>query len=77
MEVLSDTTAEVDQSAKLKLYARCGVQEYWIIDPDGPSAEIFRRQKKTLKRVRVVAASDSLTSPLFPGSSLPLENLVE
>ena len=33
VEVLSPSTAETDRTIKLKLYARYGVQEHWIIDP--------------------------------------------
>lgn len=77
VEVLSPSTAETDRTIKLKLYARYGVQEYWIIDPYGPSAEIYRRQKKGFDPVKTLEATDSLTSPLFPGFSLPLKALVE
>jgi len=77
VEVLSPSTAEKDRTIKLKLYARYGVQEYWIIDPYGPSAEIYRRQKKGFDPVKTLGATDSLTSPLFLGFSLPLKDLVE
>jgi len=77
VEVLSGTSAEIDRTTKLKLYARSGVKEYWIIDPDAPSAEIYRRQEKGFERVKTLGATDSLTSPLFPGFSLPLDKLVE
>jgi Uma2 family endonuclease len=77
VEVLSSSTADRDRTIKLKLYARYGVKEYWVIGPKGPSAEIYRRKKKRLVLVKRLGASDSLTSPLFPGFSLPLKNLVE
>jgi Uma2 family endonuclease len=77
VEVLSSSTADTDRTIKLKVYARYGVEEYWIIDPEGPSAEIYRRQEKRLEYIKTLVASDSLTSPLFPGFSLPLKNLVE
>ena len=77
VEVLSETTAQIDCTTKLKLYARYGVKEYWIIDPDGPSATIYRREAKGFKPVVTLGASDSLTSPLFPGFSLTLSKLVE
>jgi Uma2 family endonuclease len=76
-EVLSRTSSEIDRTAKLKLYARSGVEEYWIIDPDGPSAEIYRRQKKGFEPVKTLGATESLTSLLFPGFSLPLKDLIE
>lgn len=77
IEVLSETTERADRTTKLKLYARFGVREYWIIDPQDPSAEIYRRQKKVFKLAAKLGASDLLTSPLFPGFSLPVSRLVE
>lgn len=51
VEVLSPTTARRDRSVKLALYARIGVDEYWIVDiearcierwrPGGTAAEII------------------------------------
>lgn len=77
IEVLSPTTARIDRTTKLKLYARFGVQEYWIVDPDGPSAEVYRREKEGLELAATLHSNDSLASPLFPGFSLPLKRLVE
>ncbi|MBZ5563869.1 MAG: Uma2 family endonuclease [Acidobacteriia bacterium] len=77
VEVLSETTAKRDRSIKLKLYGQYGVQEYWVIDPDVPSADIYRRAVGGLELAAKLAAADALTSPLFPGFSLPLKKLVE
>lgn len=77
VEVLSETTAERDRTAKLKLYGRAGVAEYWIIDPEGPSAEIFRRGPRGFSLAARLGSNDALTSRLFPGFSLPLVKLVE
>ncbi|MFB3924015.1 MAG: Uma2 family endonuclease [Terriglobia bacterium] len=77
VEVLSETTADVDRTTKLKLYARYGVQEYWIIDPLGPSAQIYRRKAGSLDLAATHQPEDFLTSPLFPGFSLKLRNLLE
>jgi len=77
VEVLSESTARVDRSIKLKLYGRFGVQEYWIIDVDGPSADIYRRGPEGLELAVRLTANDSLTSALFPGFSLPLRKLTD
>ena len=77
VEVLSESTARVDRSIKLKLYGKFGVQEYWIIDPQGPSAEIYRRGQEGLDLAAKLTAADALGSPLFPGFHLPLARLVE
>jgi Uma2 family endonuclease len=77
VEVLSPSTADIDRTAKLKLYARFAVLEYWLIDPDGPSVEIYRREEKTFDRAVKLGPDDSLSSPLFPGFTLPLRRLTE
>jgi Uma2 family endonuclease len=77
VEVLSESTARMDRSVKLKLYGRHGVQEYWIIDPVGPSAEIYRRGEAGLDLAAKLSAADALMSPLFPGFSLSLRKLTE
>jgi Uma2 family endonuclease len=75
VEVLSETTAERDRSIKLKLYARYGVQEYWLIDPEASTAEIYRRQGQDLELVACLQPFDSLTTPLLPDFSVPLRRL--
>jgi Uma2 family endonuclease len=77
IEVLSESTGKIDRTTKLKLYARFEVLEYWIIDPDNPSAEIYRRQGGSLELVSRLDSQGSLTSPLLLGFSLPLLKLVE
>lgn len=77
VEVLSETTARVDRSIKLKLYRKFGVQEYWIIDTQGPSAETYRRGAEGLDLVARLSAADALNSPLLPGFSLVLRKLTE
>ena len=77
VEVLSEGTARVDRSIKLKLYGKFSVQEYWIIDPQVPAAEICRRGPGGLDLAGQLSVADSLTSPLFPGFSLPLRKLTE
>ena len=77
VEILSESTARVDRSLKLKLYDKFGVQEYWIIDTDGPSAEIYRRGQAGLDLAARLSAADALTSPMFPGFSVPLRELTK
>jgi Uma2 family endonuclease len=77
VEILSESTARVDRSIKLKLYGKFGVQEYWIIDPEGLSAEIYRRGDEGLDLVAKLSAPDALTSPMFPGFAVPLRKLTD
>ena len=41
VEILSRSTARKDRMEKLLLYERCGVKEYWIVDPRGKSVEVY------------------------------------
>ncbi len=77
VEILSESTAKVDRTTKLKLYARYGVAEYWVVDPATCSVEIYRLVSGGYELVSQLDSSRSLTSPLFPGFSLALSKLAE
>lgn len=42
VEVLSPSTMRNDKTRKKDVYARCGVQEYWLVSPNEKSVEIYR-----------------------------------
>ncbi len=42
VEVLSPSTIRNDRTHKKEVYARCGVQEYWLISPSEKSVEVYR-----------------------------------
>lgn len=41
VEVLSPTTAQIDRTTKMQLYARHGVSWYWLVDPDSRVVEVY------------------------------------
>jgi len=41
VEVLSPTTQKIDRGYKKNLYEKCGVKEYWIVDIDHLSIEVY------------------------------------
>ena len=69
VEVLSPGTANErrDRQTKLKLYARRGVQEYWIVDWMRQQLEVHRREQGTLALAATLHSQDALESPLLPG----------
>jgi Putative restriction endonuclease len=69
VEVLSPGGANErrDREAKLKLYSRRGVLEYWIVDWRTQQIEVFRREQLALRLVVTLYPTDTLTSPLLPG----------
>lgn len=68
VEVLSPggVNEKRDRDAKLKLYSRRGVQEYWIADWRRRAVEVYRRKKARLFLTATLAESDMLTTPLLP-----------
>jgi Uma2 family endonuclease len=67
-----------DRDAKLKLYSRRGVDEYWILDTHRRRMEVFRRQQSdadVLRLAAVVREDDVIDSPLLPGFGVRLGEL--
>ena len=71
VEVLSPgpVNATRDRQAKLKLYSRRGVQEYWIVSWQERRVEVYRRDGEWLTLSRTVESSDSLESPCCQASA--------
>ena len=79
VEVLSPGSANEmrDRKAKLKLYSRRGVEEYWILDWWSGLAEIYRRRFRQLRLAETLYKQDTLTSPLLPGFACKVEYLFD
>ena len=77
VEVLSPGTTNVarDRQAKLKLYSSQGVLEYWIVNWQERSLEVYRRQEGVLKINSTLYEDDLLQSPHLPGFSCPVSQI--
>lgn len=77
VEVLSPGSTNIrrDREAKLALYSRQGVEEYWIVDPLAHTIDVYQQQGGQLAHVERLSAADTLTSPLLPGFSCPVHTL--
>ena len=64
-----------DRVAKLGLYSRRGVSEYWIVDWMQRLVEVYRREGDALKLAEKRHADDLLESPLLPGFSCQVAKL--
>lgn len=49
IEILSPSTRRHDRLVKLNLYQRAEVREYWIVDPDNESVQVFTLDGGALK----------------------------
>jgi Uma2 family endonuclease len=61
-----------DRAVKLKLYSRQGVREYWIIDWQLRTVQVYRREALALELAATLSGDDLLESPLLPGFSSPV-----
>jgi len=77
IEILSPSTAERDRRLKRKTYAKFGVTEYWIVDPEICTVHILRLREGDYHTVNTFSLQQNLTSPLFQGLSLPLTEIFE
>jgi len=65
-----------DRVVKRELYSVRGVHEYWIIDCETKSVEVYRKRKEGgLKLAANLHAEDELTSSVLPEFRLPLAQL--
>ena len=75
VEVLS-TNRHHDLARKRALYQAAGIPEYWLVDGDANTLTVLALGPDGSYRERaILAADDTLTTPLFPDFSLPLAQL--
>ncbi len=75
VEILSPSTAGRDRTVKQVLYAQHGVNEYWIVDPGAHTIEVLRPGEQGLETVATYGEGDTLTSPILPGFSIPVDEV--
>jgi len=75
VEITSESTMKRDYNDKFNLYEANGVQEYWIVNPDSQSIEIFKSVNGTFESIGVFNEFDGFTevsSVLFPDLTVNL-----
>jgi Uma2 family endonuclease len=70
VEILSPKTRRLDLVNKKQEYARAGVKELWIIDPEPRSVMIHQFASTGKEEIRQVLEEDTLSSDLLPGFNL-------
>jgi Uma2 family endonuclease len=69
VEVVSpgERNSERDRQLKRQLYSHRGVREYWVVDPELRTIEIYRLNENVLVLDATLRGEDVLTSELLPG----------
>lgn len=78
IEILSPDSRSRDLTLKRKLYFRHGVQEYWIVDPEGKAIEVLSPGQRDFRVAGIYRVGEILQSQLMPDLRIHLaEILVE
>jgi len=69
IEVMSPGKENRDRDllVKRQLYAKYGVAEYWIVDPENRLIEVYRLRDTRLESVASLRHGDEISSSLLPG----------
>ena len=75
VEILSPSTFYKDLRRKMAAYSQFGVQEYWIVDPEKETIELYGRTGQELQLTRLFSLDETLESPLLPGFRLAVSSV--
>jgi Uma2 family endonuclease len=79
VEIGSPATRKRDATVKRRLYEQFGVDEYWIVDPELDTIDVYRTVEGRYERTSqlTLERGDVLTTPLLEGLELPLLKIFE
>lgn len=75
IEILSPSTAHYDLKEKFRVYERSGVKEYWIVDPELNSIEVYVNEGTKFSLITKVEKDGEAGSLLLKGFKLSLEDV--
>ncbi len=75
IEILSPSTGQRDRTAKKTLYARHGVTEYWIVDPETHTVEVMKLTARGYRLVATYSKKETVRSPLLSGLEISLKKI--
>ena len=78
VEVLSPSTFHKDLRRKMTVYSRFGVQEYWVVDPEMKTIELYcqeKQGKEGLELARRFSADETFESRLLAGFRIAVSGI--
>jgi len=76
IEILSPSTSGNDRGRKMQLLARHGVREYWLVDPEAVTIEVYGLTGSFFALASTAGPSERVQSPLLPELSIVPRDLV-
>lgn len=75
VEVISSSTERTDRVEKFLEYAKAGIREYWLIDPEKKTVEVYSLRGGDYILVGKYSGSQVATSEMLPGFKLRASEL--
>lgn len=75
IEVLSPSNRGHDLLTKRSLYARAGVQEYWIVDPMARTVEVLTLDRDAFHGLGPASGDSQVVSPLLQNATFSLQSV--
>jgi Uma2 family endonuclease len=76
IEILSPGTSRNDRGRKLRLFEQHRVREYWLVESDEPSVEVYRLSGARLGLATTARDGERVESALLPGLELSPSDLL-
>jgi Uma2 family endonuclease len=81
---VADTSLDYDRNRKASLYARAGIEDYWIINLNSSRLEVYRNPISDPEKpyghsyssIRIFTALDSVSPLVFPQSVISVADLL-
>ncbi len=77
VEILSPTNWVIDRRDKFAVYEAAGVREYWIVDPDAKTVEVYSLRQSRYALVERYEPGQTVRSELLTGFEMPVDALYE
>ncbi len=77
VEILSPSNWLVDRGKKAQVYAQAGVREYWIVDPEAETIELFVLRKGTYVLVGKYGVGETVRSQGLAGFKVKVKDVFE
>ena len=75
-EILSPSTKKMDRQRKLKLYEKAGVREYWIVDGENETVEVYVHEGTKFGPKMYYNMSSTITSAIFKDFEVKVSDII-
>lgn len=75
MEVISPSSIDYDRTTKFDLYEDIGVREYWLVDPEQQSVEVFVLHEARYEPLGYFAVGEQARSALLEGFAVAVDSI--